>query len=47
MSAGTRAKFEGKSLDPLYFCWTPSWGSNAAWGWSGSINITVEITYLK
>ena len=47
LSKGIRAKFEGKSLDPLYFCWGPSWGGDAAWGWSGSINITVEITYLK
>lgn len=47
LSAGTRATFEGKSLDPLYFCWDPAWGDDAAWGWSGSINITVEITYLK
>ena len=47
LSKGTIAKFENKSLDPLYFCWSPSWGSDAAWGWSGSINITVEITYLK
>jgi len=47
LSAGIRAKFDGKSLDPLYFCWAPAWGPDAAWGWTGSINITVEITYLK
>jgi hypothetical protein len=46
LSAGIRANFEGESLDPLYFCWSPSWGPDAAWGWTGSINMLIEITYL-
>jgi len=47
LSAGTRATFEGESLDPLYFCWSPSWGPDAAWNWTGSINIQTQITYLE
>jgi hypothetical protein len=47
LSAGTRATFEGKSLDPLYFCWSPSTGNEDSWGGSGSISIKIELSYFK